>query len=193
MPGTVYEFDRPERFVAGTVGRPGERAFFLQVRDGRQVISVAVEKQQVALLAERLDLMLDELLRDGRSDTIPAVAPSTFEDNDPLDTPVEPEFRAVALAIGWDDDDARVLVEAQSVVSDDDADDDESDEITLLTEGPDDAEAEILRVSMLPASAREFVRRALTLVAAGRPACPFCSLPLDPEGHVCPRSNGYRR
>jgi uncharacterized repeat protein (TIGR03847 family) len=188
MAGSLFEFSRPERFVAGTVGRPGERAFFLQVRDGRRVLSVAVEKQQVALLAERLAAMLDELLRDGRSAVIPAVAPAGMEDNEPLDTPVEPEFRAVALAIGWDDDDDLVLVEAQSVV-----DDEGEDELASLTEGLQEGEAEVLRVGMAPAAAREFVRRSETLVAAGRPACPFCSLPLDPEGHVCPRANGYRR
>jgi uncharacterized repeat protein (TIGR03847 family) len=188
MPGSLFEFSRPERFVAGTVGRPGERAFFLQVRDGRRVVSVAVEKQQVALLAERLGAMLDELLRDGRSAIIPAVAPAGLEDNEPLETPVEPEFRAVALAIGWDDDEDLVLVEAQSVVADED-----DDELAALTEGPQEGEADMLRVSLTAAAAREFVRRGETLVAAGRPACPFCSLPLDPEGHVCPRANGYRR
>lgn len=187
MPGALYEFSQPERFVAGTVGRPGERAFFLQVRDGRRVVSIAIEKQQVDLLAQRLSAMLDELLREGRAAVIPAVAPAGLEDNDPLDTPVEPEFRAAALAIGWDDDEDHVLVEAQSIVSEDE------DDLTALTQGPQPSDAEVLRVSLTPAAAREFVRRAETLVAAGRPACPFCSLPLDPEGHVCPRANGYRR
>lgn len=188
MPGTSFQFSSPERFVAGTVGPPGDRSFFLQVREGRRVVSVAVEKQQVGLLAERLAAMLDELLREGRTSVIPAVAPADLEDNDPLDTPVEPEFRAVAMAIGWDDDDDVVLVEAQSVVTEDD-----EDELAMLTEGPQEPDSEVLRVTMTPAAAREFVRRAETLVAAGRPACPFCSLPLDPEGHICPRANGYRR
>lgn len=186
MSGTIFEFDQPERFVTGTVGGPGERAFFLQVREGRQVVSVAVEKQQVALLAERVDAMLDELLRDGREDSIPAVAPATLEDNEPLDLPVDSEFRVAGLAIGWDDEADHVLIEAQSVIPEEGNEADTS-------EDSDGEPADLLRVTMSPATAREFVRRATSLVAAGRPACPFCSLPLDPEGHVCPRANGYRR
>jgi uncharacterized repeat protein (TIGR03847 family) len=187
MSDAVYDFDAPDRFVAGTVGRPGEREFYLQVREGRRLISVALEKQQVQLLAERLDAMLDELLRDGRESVIPAAAPVALEDTDPLETPVDPEFRAVALAIGWDDDDLHVVVEARSTPDDDDADD-------ILPSIDEPAEpTRLLRVRLHPGHARAFAQRALTLVSAGRPTCPFCTLPLDPDGHVCPRANGYRR
>jgi uncharacterized repeat protein (TIGR03847 family) len=30
------------------------------------------------------------------------------------------------------------------------------------------------------------------LVEAGRPLCPLCGGPLDPQGHDCPRTNGHR-
>jgi uncharacterized repeat protein (TIGR03847 family) len=182
----VFSFDAPERFVAGTVGAPGERAFFLQVRDSGTVVSVAVEKMQVQLLAERLDAMLDEILRSGRDESVPAVAPRGLEDTAALDTPVEPEFRVVALAIGWDDDAATVLIECRSSADDDD------DVAELMGDDiPDDTD--VLRVTLDASRARAFVDRANRLVAAGRPPCPFCSLPLDPEGHICPRANGYRR
>ena len=58
----VHRFDPPERFVAGTVGAPGQRTFFLQARAGARVTSVALEKEQVPVLAERIDELLDELI-----------------------------------------------------------------------------------------------------------------------------------
>src|SRR5260370_111542 len=50
----------------------------------------------------------------------------------------------------------------------------------------------VLRVRITPAMARAFAQRALQIVAAGRPPCPLCGLPLDAQGHVCPRQNGHR-
>ena len=83
MARELYVFDQPERFVAGTVGQPGERQFFLQARDGRRVVSVALEKQQVLLLAERLDALLDQVLRRSAGEAaIPAIAPAGVEDSE---------------------------------------------------------------------------------------------------------------
>lgn len=175
----VHEFTAPDRFVAGTVGLPGERAFYLQAQQDTRVVSVLLEKTQVQALADRVDDLLDGLLAQGLTD-VPAAAPAALFDDEPLETPIEEEFRVVALAIGWDADAAEVLVEASAQDPDED-DDAESDE------------AGALRVRLSPAYARSFVDRARRLVSAGRPACPFCSLPLDPAGHVCPRANGYRR
>jgi uncharacterized repeat protein (TIGR03847 family) len=135
-----------------------------------------------------MDAMLDELLRSGHESVIPAAAPVALEDNEPLEAPIESEFRVVALAIGWDEDDAHVVLEARSTPDDDDDLDDPGAEPDDAVEAP-----QRLRVRLEPGRARAFVRRALSLVAAGRPSCPFCSLPLDPDGHVCPRANGYRR
>jgi uncharacterized repeat protein (TIGR03847 family) len=187
MPRQVFEYDPPERFVAGTVGQPGQRSFFLQARAGTRLTTVAVEKQQVAVLAERVDELLDEVLRlSGGSATVPAVAPTAAEDNAPLDTPIEQEFNVGTMSLSWDADAERVLIECFAVTeAEQDAD-----------EVPDTAEEAIgavLRVSLTGAAARGFAKRALAVVAAGRPPCPFCSNPLDPEGHICPRANGYRR
>ena len=83
MPRRRYLFDLPDRFVAGTVGEPGKRTFFLQARSGARVTSVALEKQQVVVLAERIEELLDELLRAaGGESSIPAVSPVALEDND---------------------------------------------------------------------------------------------------------------
>src|SRR3954447_3329557 len=170
MAGQLFEFDPPDRFVAGTVGQPGERTFFLQAISGQRTVSVALEKVQVAALAEKLEELLDEVRRRQGSDSaVPPVAPPELEDVAPLATPVEEEFRAGTLALAWDDDSDTVLVEAQSL---------EADE---TEEPPEDTEftGDLLRVRLSPGAARAFAKRALRVVAAGRPPCPLCGNPLD--------------
>lgn len=185
MAGREFAFDPPERFVAGTVGEPGGRTFFLQASGGGRTVSVALEKLQVAALAERLDELLDEVRRrHGADSQVPAVAPAQLEDVAPLDAPVEEEFRVGTLALAWDDDSQLVIIEAQSVVA-------ESDEPPAAMPSDVPTDADMLRVRLTPAVARAFAKRALRVVAAGRPPCALCGNPLDPEGHICPRQNGH--
>ncbi len=184
----VHRFDPPERFVAGTVGPPGQRTFFLQARAGSRVTSVACEKQQVSLLAERVDGLLDDLIRaDEENEIVPAVAPVALEDTAPLEQPIEEEFRAGTMTLAWDPETHRVVIEV----------------FALEAPGPEEAEdevefdpetaSEVLVVSLSTAVARAFCKRAAAVVAAGRPPCQFCGGPLDPSGHLCPRANGFRR
>src|ERR687889_730160 len=115
----VHRYDPPERFVAGTVGPPGQRTFFLQARSGARITSVALEKQQVAVLAERVDALLDEVMRgEGGGGLVPAVAPTALEDSDPLEQPIDEEFRAGTMTLAWDPDDARVVIEVFPVEDD---------------------------------------------------------------------------
>jgi uncharacterized repeat protein (TIGR03847 family) len=182
MPGREFAFDPPERFVAGTVGQPGQRTFYLQASGRGQVVSVILEKMQVTALAERLDDLLDEVRRrQGEESVVPAVAPSQLEDVAPLDAPIEDEFRVGTLALAWDEDDGLVVIEAQSAVA-------ETEEAAASDVETD---ADMLRVRLTPGVARAFAKRALRVVAAGRPPCPLCGNPLDPEGHICPRQNGH--
>src|SRR3954447_4611190 len=103
MASVIHRFDPPERFIAGTVGPPGQRTFFLQARTGARVTSVALEKQQVSVLAERIDELLDELLRHTEGDSsIPAMPPVSLEDNAPLEQPIVEEFRAGTTTLSWD-------------------------------------------------------------------------------------------
>lgn len=197
MPRQVFFYEQPDRFVAGTVGQPGRRTFFLQASAAGRTTSVALEKAQVEALAQRVDELLDEVVRrTGGSAAVPAVAPAELVDTAPLDAPVEEEFRVGTMALAWDTSDERMVLEAQALVEIDagaemSAEDLEAAEELLLQDeenGPP-----MLRVRLTGAQARSFAKRALDVVAAGRPPCPLCSLPLDPEGHVCPRQNGYRR
>ncbi|MDT3399794.1 DUF3090 domain-containing protein [Streptomyces sp. B1866] len=194
MSRQVFLYDPPDRFIAGTVGLPGRRTFFLQASGGGRTTSVALEKTQVAALAERIDELLDEVVRrTGGSAPVPAVAPSEMTDTAPLDAPVEEEFRVGTMALAWDAEEQRMIVEAQAIVElDAESEEDlaEAEERLLQdeTNGPP-----MLRVRLTGTMARAFAKRAMEVVNAGRPPCPLCSLPLDPEGHVCPRQNGYRR
>ncbi len=180
-----YLFDPPERFVAGTVGRPGDRTFFLQARDGPRVVSIVLEKVQVVVLADRLRDLLSELGRRGVAAVSETDVPVPADDTEPLDEPLNEAFRAGSLTLGWDGEAERVLVEARAQSEDGEAidpdDDDDDDE-----DGPD-----LLRVMISADAARGFVARAARIVASGRPPCPLCGAPLDPQGHICPRRNGH--
>jgi uncharacterized repeat protein (TIGR03847 family) len=191
----VHRFDPPERFVPGTVGEPGQRTFFLQARAGSQVTSVSLEKQQVQILGERVAELLDELIStDESTGTIPAMTPVAMIDNEPLDQPIEEEFRAGTITLSWDVTDERVVIEVFPVVEVEvelPVEAEEQELIDLPIEEPEPEE--VLLVRMPAAMARLFAARAQSVVAAGRAPCPFCGGPMDPEGHLCPRANGYRR
>ena len=181
MPRQVFFFERPRRFVAGTVGSPGERTFYLQAADGARVVSVALEKQQVAVLADRLEQLLDEVV--ARTGT---ALPAAEFDSAALEQPIDEEFRVSAMGLAWNGDSGLIVIEAQAPAEGEDV-----AEQTLLEdveEGPD-----ALRVLIEPRRARAFIDRARKLLAAGRPPCPLCGQPLDPTGHICPRHNGYHR
>lgn len=190
----VFTFDPPERFVAGTVGEPGQRTFFLQARDASQLATVVVEKEQVALLAERLDALLDEVVRrtSGAFGGEPENAGAVVDDLAPLEQPIVEEFRVGTLTLAWDGANDRIVIEAVALSETG------NEEGVERAEGGDaDAsgqdDRDMLVVRLTAASARAFTRRARAVVAAGRPPCPLCGLPLDAQGHICPRQNGYRR
>jgi uncharacterized repeat protein (TIGR03847 family) len=213
MPRRLFQFDPPDRFVAGTIGQPGNRTFFLQARRAGQIVSVVLEKVQVAVLAERLGVLLDELEERGIAGPVTAV----MADSSPLDEPINETFRATTLTLGWDGDAEQILVEARAELDDDEDEEDDAEEseeedqevIDLSTvegiagspagellaafEGIDEEDdgPDTLRVRLTIEVARSFVNRALEVVAAGRLPCPLCGQPLDPGGHICPRRNGH--
>lgn len=179
MPTRVHEFAWPDRVVVGTVGVPGARTFYLQVRAGAQIVSVTLEKQQAALLAEKIDEILDQLSTvEGNPFSVPAGTPVELVDNDELEA-VQEQFRAGSMSLGWDPTTAQVLIEAYPITDVDDDDIDES-----LDEAGADA-SEMLLVRMPVGTARAFAKRTREIVGAGRPTCPLCGYPIDADGHTC--------
>jgi len=182
MTRSIHIFRTPDRFVAGTVGEPGNRTFYLQAVHDKRVVSVMLEKQQVAVLAERISALLSEVNRRFGTPLPPAAG---VADLGPLITPLDAEFRVGTMGLGWDAEAQSVVVELLAVS------DTEFDASVILDdaeEGPD-----AVRVFLSPESAQEFAARSQRVISAGRPPCPLCDEPLDPEGHLCVRSNGYRR
>lgn len=202
MPRRVYSFDRPDRFVAGALGVPGQRTFFIQASKGSQQISVALEKTQVAVLAERIASLLLALREGGVAigDELPAPTPKLAE-------PVVEQFRVGTMSLGWDGEVGRVVIEAREIgetdIEEDDAEDVDIDE-TETAEGAEeegielrslaadmDDPRDVVRVELEPQAALHFASGALEVVRAGRPPCPLCGAPLDPTGHFCVRRNGH--
>jgi uncharacterized repeat protein (TIGR03847 family) len=183
MAGRVYNFENPERFVAGAIGQAGSRTFYLQARDAGRLVSVLLEKVQVTLLAERLKELLGDVRLGGAG--VPEEPAADEIDSAPLEEPIDEIFRVGTMAIVWDGEDETILVEAREMTEQD-------EELEATGEGDeDDDESDVVRVRLRPAQALAFSQRALEVVAAGRPPCPFCGQPLNPEGHICARRNGF--
>ena len=182
MARVIHVFRTPDRFIAGTVGQPGNRTFYIQAVHETRVVSVSLEKQQVEMLAERIGALLVEINR--RFGT-PLPPETDVDDLDPLITPVDAEFRVGTMGLGWDAEAQSVVVELLAVS------DTEYDASVILDDSEDGPDA--VRVFLSPDSARQFATRSDRVISAGRPPCPLCEESLDPEGHFCIRANGYRR
>lgn len=186
MARAIHVFRTPDRFVAGTVGQPGNRTFYLQAVHDNRVVSVVLEKQQVEVLAERIAALLLEVHRRFGTPVPPEPPESTaVEDLNSLVTPVDAEFRVGTMGLGWDSEAQTVVVELLALT---DTEFDASVVLDDTEEGPD-----AVRVFLTPESARQFASRTSRVISAGRPPCPLCDEPLDPAGHICVRTNGYRR
>lgn len=174
MARRILDFAHPDRFVAGAIGVPGDRTFYLQAREGRALVSVALEKVQVAVLATRLGELLDAV----HAPTVATPAPPLVS----LEEPLVEVFRVDAMTLGWDGAAERIVIEAAAVRPETEPGD-ATDDTRRNADEPD-----LLRVSVDVATARAFVSGALAVVAAGRPTCPFCGEVLEEGGHFCPRT-----
>ena len=165
----------PEIFTADYVGSPGERSFYVQARDSSATHSYEIEKQQIVALAEKLREVL--VLVD-QEDTVLATEPA----RDPalaLAQPIEPDYRIGTIGLAYDESSDVVLVILQP------ADAEETDEVIIESDAGD-------RLLLRRDQVRAFVLHATSILSEGRPICQLCGLPIDPEGHRCPASNGQR-
>ena len=178
MTSQKWSFDQPDRFIVGTIGAPGEREFYFQIRQKNILVSLATEKTQATALAERISTIIREIKK---SAPLNAVNPGPTDDQ-PLELPLDSEFVVGAIGIAFDP----ALLEIEISFR---ADDSES----LSDEGDDEDSGPMVEVHCDLSMALAFAQRTMALVAAGRPLCPFCISPIDPKGHLCPRANGYRR
>jgi uncharacterized repeat protein (TIGR03847 family) len=179
MPRIIYRHDSPDRFIVSAIGEPGQREFFLQVVSNQGVNTIAVEKEQVRALAEQLLLLISEVRRGGLVSKLDSSVPAKI-DKDPMQIPIEPDFQLGIANIAWSN--GKIEITFQAISSE--------DEVLLdnLDSGPD-----LIIVSASIEIVKGFCIRADQVVSSGRSACPFCNLPMNITGHLCPRANGYRR
>lgn len=178
MTSQQWSFDQPDRFIVGTIGAPGEREFYFQIRQKSMIVSLATEKSQAAALAERITTIIREIKK---SAPLSGVNAGPLDDQ-PLELPLDSEFVVGAIGIAFDPS----LLEIEISFRAEDAD-------SLGDEADDDDSGPVVEIHLDLSMALAFAQRTLSLVAAGRPLCPFCISPIDPRGHLCPRANGYRR
>jgi uncharacterized repeat protein (TIGR03847 family) len=186
-----YDFETPDFFTTGTVGQPGRRVFYLQARESGRVVTLKLEKEQVGALAEYLAKLLSDLPK-------PGPLPSDLA----LLEPVSEEWVVGSLGVAYDESADRILIVAEELTEgddDEDDDDEEEGEEAEEAEAPESAAAEAAespdtakaRFRLTRPQAAAFVERARSLVQAGRPICRTCGLPIDPDGHPCPGTNGH--
>jgi uncharacterized repeat protein (TIGR03847 family) len=177
--GEHHDFDDVDVFTVGAVGRPGQRTFLLQVRRGRTHVTVKCEKQQAAAIGQHLRTVLNDL---PPVDDRPV--PGTLELALPADEAVDIAFALGPVGLGYDRSTDRILVQFEElIVVDEDEDDEETDDEL------DDGDRSRVRAFLTRGQVLAFCERVDQVVAAGRPPCRWCSLPIDPDGHVCPRMN----
>ena len=157
-----FEISEVDHLTTGDIGPPGQRVFYLQAGQGAQVVTLRLEKSQVAALVAYLAGMLSDMPPPGQLPT----------DMD-LVEPVVAEWVVASLGVSYDEDVDRVVILAEE----------------LVEEGEEPARA---RITATREQVAALSMRGAEAVAAGRPPCPLCGQPLDPEGHTCPRLNGHR-
>lgn len=187
----TYRFEAPDRFVVGAIGEPEDRTFALQVREGRRLLTMNCEEAQVEALASYLDQVLAEIERLAHGIIEIPSEDDVLADLDPLDVPLTNDFSIGTMAIGWDGAQQAIRLDLYSEAGGPPVapDPDLSGEEMAAREA--DRAAELASIVLQPLAGRAFVVRARAVLSAGLPACPMCAQPIRPEGHVCPRRNGY--
>jgi uncharacterized repeat protein (TIGR03847 family) len=203
MDENEIELETVDSLGAGAVGDPGEREFFLQARTESAQLTVLVEKEQVALLATEAVAFLDRIAEDYPEEG--ASVPEPVVRQAGLREPTVPLFRARLIGLGFDPERELVLIELRERSSDDE---DEGEALKSETEAtgadlpdlpeagtavaePTDEEEEgyVARIYATRLQVRAMAAKGAEAVAAGRPLCPLCDMPMDPSGHRCPRWN----
>ncbi len=167
------DLDPVGRITAAAVGDPGQRVFYLQARKEDVLVSLVLEKQQVALLTMHIDELLERVGQPDEASEVEALD---------LEEPIVPEFRVGRIGLGYDDERQLVMLQCEEFVP-------EEDEEAVTAEPPEPSR---VRLWATKEQMYAVARRGEKEVAAGRPLCPMCGEAVDPEGHFCPRSNGHR-
>jgi uncharacterized repeat protein (TIGR03847 family) len=190
MTQKVYELNPVQAITAGAVGEPGHRVFYIQARALEEIVTLIAEKEQVQMLARGIYQFLDEIDEKYPMESEgEAVGPLDLE----LRGPFEPHFRVAQMGLGYDSDAGLVVLVAHELVPEENESESESDpEIGDLTmPEPESGSASVARFWASRSQMRAMADHALEVAARGRPLCPLCGRPEDPDGHFCPKRNGH--
>ena len=174
MPRFEMDIDPVEHITADAIGVPGQRVFYLQAWQGTRTVSVLIEKIQLQSLAIAIEQFIAELTA---KDPDMAEASSEYrEEAMRINPPVDPIFRAGEIGLGYDEDRDLMVIVMREILNDNDE--------------PD--EAAVVRFWCTRSQARAMARWGQEVVSRGRPICPQCGQPMEPEGHFCPKKNGHK-
>jgi uncharacterized repeat protein (TIGR03847 family) len=177
----LIELDGVDALGAGAIGEPGQRVFYIQADKSDARLTVVVEKEQVALLAEEALAFLDRIGLEYPEE--PAESATLHPSAAQVTEPAVPLFRARMIGLGFEPDRKLVLLELRERADDDD----EDDELPVADPVPD--EGYVARIFATRAQVRAMAARGAEAVSGGRPLCQLCNFPMDPDGHICPRWN----
>jgi probable phosphomutase (TIGR03848 family)/uncharacterized repeat protein (TIGR03847 family) len=164
----LYDLNPVSRVMAGALGEPGHRVFYLQARQGTLLITLQAEKEQIASLNSGIVEMLDKLPERVQAESQASPYDAVLEE------PLEPLFRIGQLGLGYDQENDLLVIVAYEV-----------------TEEENPETVNVVRFWATRGQMRVLAEHASQVVAGGRPICVLCGRPIDPEGHFCPRRNGH--
>lgn len=156
------------------IGQPGKRVFYIQGWQNERTITLIVEKIQIQSLAVGLEEFLVEI--NEKFPDLPEATSDFSEEKMHIHPPVDPLFRVGEVGLGYDAENDLIVLVARE----------------LLPEGQDPEEASVVRFWCTRSQIRTMCSWGMQVAAQGRPLCPQCSQPMDPEGHFCPKRNGHK-
>ena len=174
MPRFEIDVDPVDHITADAIGKPGQRVFYIQAWQDQRTVTVLIEKFQLQSLSVGVEQFLAEVSR--QAPELEDVSGDYIEDQMPINPPVDPLFRVGEVGLGFDKDRDRVVLQTRE----------------LLTEDEEPESAAVVRFWCTREQIRKMARWGAEVVTRGRPICPQCGAPMEPEGHFCPKKNGHK-
>jgi uncharacterized repeat protein (TIGR03847 family) len=174
MPRFEIDVDPVDHITADAIGKPGQRVFYIQAWQDQRTVTVLIEKFQLQSLSVGVEQFLAEVIR--QEPELEDVPGDFIEGQMRINPPVDPLFRVGEVGLGYDKDRDRVVLQTRE----------------LLTEEEEPESAAIVRFWCTREQIRKMARWGAEVVTHGRPTCPQCGAPMEPEGHFCPKKNGHK-
>lgn len=174
MPGSEIDLRPTTHITTDAIGQPGKRVFYIQGWEGEHTVTLIVEKLQIQSLAVGLEQYLAEIYE--RFPGLEDASSEFVEEKMHIYPPVDPLFRAGELGLGYDPENDLLVLIARELVGD---------------EG-DSENARVVRYWCTRSQLRAMCRWGMEVASRGRPICPQCGQPEEPEGHFCPKKNGHK-